>query len=111
MTQLYDETVEIEGKRISVDDYIKITPSPGKKDGFIGKVRGWWITDEGVITAIDVWGGKPQHEKMRSFRPERVQVLSTRMQNSLKRADEARKNGADIPTGKTIGSITLRKGS
>lgn len=92
MTDINDDTVEISGKRIGVSDYIKVLPTAGNKTSFIGTVKGWWIK-EGEITALDVWGGRPGKQKMRSVRPDQVQVLSTRMQNKLQRADEARRNG------------------
>lgn len=92
MTEITDEVVEIQGKLISVGHYIKVLPTAGNKSSFIGKVTGWWIRD-GEIIGVDVWGGRPLKEKMRSLRLDQVAVLSTRMQNSLRRADEARRAG------------------
>lgn len=93
MMTIEDTTVELAGRPITVGHYIKVLPTPGNKQSFVGRIAGWWITDEGEITAVDVWGGRPQYERMRSLRPDQVVVLSTRMQNKLQRADEARRNG------------------
>ena len=86
-----DDVVEVEGRRIGVYDYIKVLPTPGNPRAFIGRVHGWWITDDGVITAIDVWGDyRKGRQRMRSVRPDQVQALSTRMQNQMRRADTDR---------------------
>jgi|JI10StandDraft_1071094.scaffolds.fasta_scaffold00994_13 hypothetical protein len=88
-----EDRISLNGKHVGFDDYIKVLPSgPKKRDGFVGKVRGWWITDEGVIDAIDVWGGRVQHERMRSIRPSQVQVLSARAQKKMQQADEDRRS-------------------
>jgi hypothetical protein len=85
-----EELPEIQGHQVADGDYIKVRSIPGAV-GFYGKVRGIWITEDGEITGVDVWGGRPGYEKMRTFRPERLQVLSTRMQNKMRRADDERK--------------------
>lgn len=84
------EAAVIEGTKISNGDYIKVRPSaPGKKDGFIGVIRGFWMKD-GAVNAIDVYGGKLGLERVHSLRLERVEVLSTRKQNSLKKTKHER---------------------
>lgn len=81
-----EEVISVSGKRIAFYDFVKVKPSaPGKKNGYFGKVKGWWI-DEGTVVAIDVWGGKPQHERMRSVRPEQIEVLTKKKQDELQRA-------------------------
>lgn len=84
-----DETIELDGSgRIAVDDFVEVRPSePGRRDGFVGRCRGWWITDAGVVTAVDVWGApRKGYEKMRSIRPDRIRVLSARRQSALRKA-------------------------
>ncbi len=85
-----EELPEIQGKQVADGDYIKVLSIPGAV-GFYGKIRGIWLTDDGEITGVDVWGGRPGYEKMRTFRPDRLKVLSTRMQNSMQRADVERR--------------------
>ena len=85
-----EELPKIQGQRVADGDYIKVLSKPGSV-GFYGKVRGIWITDDGEITGVDVWGGRPGYEKMRTFFPARLKVLSTRMQNKMLRDDAARK--------------------
>lgn len=92
MTDINDQIVEIDGHKITVGHYIKVLPTPGNKTSFIGRVTGWWIK-EGEIVGVDVWGGRPLKEKMRSLRLDQIVILSVRKQNSLQRADEARRNG------------------
>lgn len=91
----HEDIIEIGGQAIAVDDFVKVKPSaPGKKDGFIGVFRGVWMDEDGTVTAIDVWGDKrKQRERMRSFRPERIEILSTKMQNKLQKDRERRLAG------------------
>ena len=96
MSSIEDSTVEISGKRIGIDDFIQVLPTPGKRDGFIGRCRGWWITDDGEITAIDVWGGKAGHQMMRSIRPNRIRVLSPRRQATVRAAAGRPLRNADL---------------
>lgn len=90
-----EDRIQLGGKYVGYSDYIKVLPSaPKKRDGFVGKVRGWWITDEGEITAIDIWGGhRSDRERMRSVRPNRVKVLSAKVQKQMQQADEDRRLG------------------
>lgn len=83
MSDIYDETVTVAGRTITADQYIKVLPTLGNKTSFIGRIKGWWIQDGEVVT-IDVWGGRPGKEKMRSLRLDQVEILSTRMQNKLR---------------------------
>jgi hypothetical protein len=85
MADITDETVTIAGRTIAVGYSIKVLPTAGNKTSFIGRIRGWWI-DNGEVVTIDVWGGRPGKEKMRSLRLDQVEILSTRMQNKLQRA-------------------------
>jgi len=85
MAELTDQSVTIDGRTIAVGSYIKVLRTAGNKTSFIGRVRGWWI-DTGVVVTIDVWGGRPGKEKMRSLRLDQVEILSSRMQNKLQRA-------------------------
>jgi hypothetical protein len=79
--------IVLDGRTVRFGDFVQVLPSaPGRRDGFTGKVKGWWITDDGEITALDVWGGKPQHEMMRSIRPTRVILFTDRRQGALQRA-------------------------
>jgi len=84
MTDIYDESITIGGRTVAVDDPIKVLRSTVIKTSFIGRVKGWWIKDGEVVT-IDVWGGRVGHQRMRSLRLDQVEVLSTRMKNSIKR--------------------------
>ncbi len=94
MMTIDDTSVELGTGRIEVGQYIKVLPTPGNPKSFIGRIQGWWITEAGEITAVDVWGdGRRGRQRMRSLRPNQVVVLSARMQNKLLRADEARRNG------------------
>ena len=86
MPELDDETIEINGRKVTVDEYIKVLKTAGNKTSFIGRVKGWWIKD-GEVVAIDVWGGsgKKIAPKMRSLRLDQVEILSPRTQNKKKR--------------------------
>lgn len=76
---------EVEGQLIGVDDYINVLPPAGKTRGkYLGKIRGIWVKD-GVVTGIDVYGGKVGYEKVRTLRLDQVEILGVRKQNSLKR--------------------------
>jgi hypothetical protein len=70
------QTITLDGVELHVGDVVHVAHSPGKRDGFDGKIAGWWLEelDDGNtnVTAIDVWGGKAGYERMRSIRPERV---------------------------------------
>lgn len=81
-------------KALAADDFVKVKPSaPGKKDGFIGVFRGIWIDDDGQVKGVDVWGDKrAARQRMRTFRPDRIEVLSPREQ---KRRRKARRDGEE----------------
>jgi hypothetical protein len=69
-----ETTITISGIELEIGDWVKVEHAPGKRDGFTGKLAGWWV-EEGIVTAIDVWGGKTGREKMRSVRTSRVTAL------------------------------------
>jgi hypothetical protein len=89
-----EEPIMLGGSALAADDFVKVKPSsPGRKDGFVGVFRGIWIDDDGKVTGVDVWGDKRiSRQRMRTFRPERIEVLSPREQ---KRRRKARREGAD----------------
>lgn len=85
------ETIELGGQRLEVGDWVTVAHSPNKRDGFTGKIAGWWVEDgppaaDGgpttIVTAIDVWGGKAGYERMRSIRPERVKPIKQKKGNN-----------------------------
>lgn len=90
-----DPVIITGSSKIGFEDFIRVPPSaPRKRDGFIGIVRAVWIDNEtGEVTGIDVWGGRSGFEKMRTFHPDRVEILSARMQNKLQRDRERRAKG------------------
>lgn len=88
------ETFIVGGQALAADDFVKVKSGPGRKDGFIGVFRGIWMDEDGGITGIDVWGDKSaHHQRMRTFRPERIEILSTKMQNKLRRQRDLKMEG------------------
>ncbi len=75
----------IHGKQVRVGDFIQVLPTPGKRDGFTGPIRAIRVRD-GAPAEVDVWGGRLGYDKLRTMRLERVKPLSTRKQNSIKKA-------------------------
>ena len=87
-----EEVLPVLGRRIAVNHFVKVKSAPGLAS-YVGKVKALWISN-GEVTAVDIWGGPGKGAKhrpaLRTFRPDRLEVLSTRMQNTLQREVEER---------------------
>lgn len=100
-----EEAVVVNGVELFDGDYVKVLHAEGRRDGFIGHLRGIRYDDEGNPVSVDAWGGKKGYEKMRTIPIERVKLLSTRTQNRLQRDDEARRDQGLAPKYKRYSDV------
>lgn len=81
-----EELVLVNGEPVYDGDFVKVRPSrPKKRDGFVGRIKKVWVDEDGVVTAVDVFGGQKGRERYRSLRPERIETFSERVQSRMQR--------------------------
>ena len=100
-----EEAVVVDGIELYDDDYVKVRHLPGRRDGFVGHLRGVRCDEDGNVIEVDCWGGKKGYEKMRTVPVDRVQVLSTRTQNRLQKDDQARRDQGLAPKHRSYSSV------
>ena len=73
---------------IRVGDVVRVRPDPGRRNGFMAKVRAIFVderTDE--IAQVEVFGGRAGRAMVRTFCPERIErVAQTRNGKRRERA-------------------------
>ena len=87
-----DTEVVVNGVPVYEGDYVKILHSPGRRDGFVGLFKYARYDDDGNVIEVDCWGGKKGYPKYRTVSVDRVEMLSTRVQNRLQRDAQARRD-------------------
>jgi hypothetical protein len=66
---------------IRVGDRVRCSPTVGGK--FKATVRRILVDDDGIVVEVDVYGGKANHEKLRTFPPEKITRLAQSRVESL----------------------------
>jgi hypothetical protein len=62
---------------VRVGDYVRVRPSPGRRNGFEALVRAIRIDeDTGTVMEVEVFGGTRGRVMVRTFRPERIERLA-----------------------------------
>ena len=59
---------------IRVGDVVRVTATPGKRNGFLATVRAIFLDEQTYdVSEVEVFGGPPGRAMVRTFRPERIQ--------------------------------------
>ena len=76
------------GRKVVTGDIVKIAPTPGRRDGFEGKVQYGLVDSAGELVEVTVFGGKAgRAPAYRSVLPCRVKTFSPTTQKRKKRIE------------------------
>ncbi|HET7486647.1 MAG TPA: hypothetical protein VFJ85_01875 [Acidimicrobiales bacterium] len=82
---------------VAVGDTVRIRPTPGRRNGFRARVRAIKLDrTTGEAMEVEVFGGPAGREMVRTFSPERIQRVATRVTNeaATQGAGRAEESGA-----------------
>lgn len=55
-------------------DVVRVRPTTGRRNGFVARIRAIRVNRAtGDVVEVEVYGGRPGHEMVRTFRPDRIQ--------------------------------------
>jgi hypothetical protein len=79
---------KLRGRQVIAGDFVKIAPTPGKRDGFEGKVKYALVDEDGELVEVTVFGGRSgRAPSFRSVRPIRVTTFSQETQKRKRRVE------------------------
>lgn len=59
---------------VRLGDVVRVRPTTGRRNGFAARIRAIRVDRaSGDVIEVEVYGGRPGHEMVRTFRPDRIQ--------------------------------------
>ena len=59
---------------VRLGDVVRVRPTSGRRNGFVARIRAIRVDRaSGDVVEVEVYGGRPGHEMVRTFRPDRIQ--------------------------------------